>query len=1083
MLFEKVKFEHIIKGIQDFSEKGLPNGFGPSTSFNLMFNGEKYPPKAVMAYANYHASGRKIERYFKGGDNTECFKVLRDEGFKVEPKSSTNAMVNIKLDFAKWLLKNAPESYNQYLGGSVQSVLERLNEIQKFFNELEFFNVNQQNYSGLINKILFNFKKKERLKNPEFMEYDKFHSNGIPKAVMGKNNYCEFLEDRFSSTSKNQKLYDLKKQFLVEWPIEKLKTMTLDEYTNLEKTSFCYWLEAITTDLGSIWGGSAYKFGIFKRKEIESDNYNEKRKSDGVYAWYGKYGDNAEDVFKKIKEIVLEIIECVQNNNLEAIDTIDLGDAYKWKIAFLYGNFNVINIFKKEMLKKSAEFLGYNKRDNKISLFNQFILSKKGDEDFFDFSKSLWERFDKKNNADIIEFQNQIDNSNPASLNIFFSILDKLIEELDIENNDKFVFSTRTNKLSFQVGKRYCLNLKVDLFDFIAPENYEITGVEKTLFAEPIASYFKETSNNAILENFQALSAAVEFEIERDSLTHPKEYDNSAFRLASFDKEYRASFFDFEEIEFNTNKKSADMNKDYPYNQILFGPPGTGKTFNTINKAIEIADPDFYNLYWNDRTKLKERFKLLLLNSNEIGQIAFTTFHQSFSYEDFVEGIKPVEPKEEDEFLKYEIQEGIFKKICRLATDSLNAVEIESETLIALTEEDFEKSSFYKMSLGNSQEDNDNDIFDYCVTNNCITIGFGDGLDFTGKDERDLKLYGRDNGLEVYPIQAMNLFKNYLKKENYVVISNGNNYIRAIGKVTGDYEYFEESPFPNNPTFNHFRKVEWMFNNKIVSAKEIYHKNLSQQTIYKLDKNEIKKDFFIKEKKEDTLKLPKNPKNFVLVIDEINRGNVSSIFGELITLIEKDKRAGGTEELSVMLPYSKKEFKVPRNVYIVGTMNTADRSIEALDTALRRRFSFQEMPPKSYLISNESKLKSTNGNIGGIDVVKILDTINNRIEKLIDKDHKIGHSYFMDIKTKDDLIKAFKDKVIPLLEEYFFGDFGKIGLVLGNTFIAKTGNGNFEFAEFDEYDSSIKNDLMERSIFEITDEDDWNFENIYKSSN
>jgi 5-methylcytosine-specific restriction endonuclease McrBC GTP-binding regulatory subunit McrB len=316
----------------------------------------------------------------------------------------------------------------------------------------------------------------------------------------------------------------------------------------------------------------------------------------------------------------------------------------------------------------------------------------------------------------------------------------------------------------------------------------------------------------------------------------------------------------------------------------------------------------------------------------------------------------------------------------------------------------------------------------------------------------------------------MNLFCNYLKVGNYVVVSYGNFYVRAIGKVTGEYEFKEESPFPNSSDYKHFRGVDWIFHDSKIAAKEIYNKNLSQQSIYKLEKKEIKQDFFIKEKKVDAFKLPKNPKNFVLVIDEINRGNVSSIFGELITLIEKDKRAGTEEELSVTLPYSKKEFKVPQNVYLIGTMNTADR----------RRFSFREMPPKPELMLKEGKLKDNQGKIGDVDVVRILETINHRIEKLIDKDHKIGHSYFLGISDEDDLKVVFKNKVIPLLEEYFFGDFGKISLVLGSSFITKTTKANVVFAKNNEYDQSIAADLLERSVYEITDSIRWDFKAIYE---
>tara|TARA_B110000902_G_scaffold77805_2_gene92511 strand:- start:5025 stop:6005 length:981 start_codon:yes stop_codon:yes gene_type:complete len=325
----------------------------------------------------------------------------------------------------------------------------------------------------------------------------------------------------------------------------------------------------------------------------------------------------------------------------------------------------------------------------------------------------------------------------------------------------------------------------------------------------------------------------------------------------------------------------------------------------------------------------------------------------------------------------------------------------------------------------------------------------------------------------------MNLFCNYLKVGNYVVISNGNKYVRAIGKVVGDYEYIETSPFPNSTSFNHFRKVEWIFTNKHISAKEIYNKNLQQQSIYKLEKKEVKQEFFVKEKKVDLLKLPKNPKNFVLIVDEINRGNVSSIFGELITLIESDKRAGAKEQLSVTLPYSKDEFMVPQNVYIIGTMNTADRSIEALDTALRRRFSFREMPPDSNLILTEGKLSKMKGMVGDIELVKILDAINNRVEKLIDKDHAVGHSYFLGIENLQDLESAFKNKVIPLLEEYFFGDFGKISLVLGSSFITKETKADVTFAKSNEYDPSISEDLSQRPVYRVTSKDNWDFKAIY----
>ena len=184
-----------------------------------------------------------------------------------------------------------------------------------------------------------------------------------------------------------------------------------------------------------------------------------------------------------------------------------------------------------------------------------------------------------------------------------------------------------------------------------------------------------------------------------------------------------------------------------------------------------------------------------------------------------------------------------------------------------------------------------------------------------------------------------------------------------------------------------------------------------------------------------------NLSNFVLIIDEINRGNIASIFGELITLIEDSKRVGKDEELNVTLPYSKELFSVPSNLYIIGTMNTADRSVEALDTALRRRFVFNEMMP-------DYELTELDKSINGIHLVKLLKTINERIEVLKDRDHLIGHSYFMKVQDEQGLADAFNHKVVPLLKEYFYGDFGQIGLVLGKGFIRQQENGKIQFANF-----------------------------------
>jgi 5-methylcytosine-specific restriction protein B len=252
----------------------------------------------------------------------------------------------------------------------------------------------------------------------------------------------------------------------------------------------------------------------------------------------------------------------------------------------------------------------------------------------------------------------------------------------------------------------------------------------------------------------------------------------------------------------------------------------------------------------------------------------------------------------------------------------------------------------------------------------------------------------------------------------------------------GEYEYKPDSEI----RYPHFRSVEWIFKDEEIPAEEIYNTGLTQRSIYKMDESGIKKDFFVNQSA--TLSKTENntaPDNFVLIIDEINRGNVSSILGELITLIEKDKRKGGAEELETTLPYSKAPFSVPNNLYIIGTMNTADRSVEALDSALRRRFEFEEIAPNALLPLLDYEVYG-------------LPTSNSKTdEDSDDTDSSVNAEAFVQ--------NAFYSNIIPLLQEYFFGDVAKIGLILGKGFVQevtsdseKKGFAEFEYPGIDDFD-------------------------------
>ena len=203
--------------------------------------------------------------------------------------------------------------------------------------------------------------------------------------------------------------------------------------------------------------------------------------------------------------------------------------------------------------------------------------------------------------------------------------------------------------------------------------------------------------------------------------------------------------------------------------------------------------------------------------------------------------------------------------------------------------------------------------------------------------------------------------------------------------------------------------------------------------------------------------------SYVLIIDEINRGNVSQIFGELITLLEKDKRIGNDFELKVKLPYSNNDFGVPSNLYIIGTMNTADRSVEALDSALRRRFSFVEMMPNPDLLGT---------NVCGINLQQVLRIINERIEVLKDREHQIGHSYFIDnCDTLPNLKEVFKNKIVPLLQEYFYGNYDNIRLVLGDDFVKQSKRVTFADGSQSDADS-------EQLLYRLLTDKEWEDLNI-----
>ncbi len=551
------------------------------------------------------------------------------------------------------------------------------------------------------------------------------------------------------------------------------------------------------------------------------------------------------------------------------------------------------------------------------------------------------------------------------------------------------------------------------LLTCVYPETYTFYKDE---IYKNICDYFGYTSRKAgkkyehFMELVNGFVKSYGEEIQQIMLNEIKEFKNKPLNLAVQTLFWCMKDYMKEELNKKMTTETNNSSKGTWYddvvrtwerrkNIVLYGAPGTGKTYDVPELAVRLCDPAFMATE-PSREEIVSRYNQLKMEK----RIAFTTFHQSLDYEDWIEGLRPF--VNENNQVTYEIESGIFKKLCEEAE---RPVVKDKQVGIA------DNAVVWKVSLAGT---GDNPVRSDCMKNSYIRIGW-DGYGPVISDETDWSVYNGEGK------QILDAYINKMKIGDIVMSCYSSQTIDAIGVVVGEYEF--EDKFPN---YKRVRRVNWLVKNINENIVEMNDgKTMTLGTVYRLNSITLDNVKSILEKYDTSSKMEENDKAYVMVIDELNRGNVSKVFGELITLLEADKRKGRVNAESVVLPYSKKGFHIPNNVYLIATMNTADRSLGSLDYAIRRRFAFIAEKPfglevegfdedlfekvSSLFVKNFDDYKES-----GWDQTMKLESADTLSEEYKPEDVWIGHSYFLMQDEEDNTSNRLLYEIIPLLEEY-----------------------------------------------------------------
>lgn len=729
-----------------------------------------------------------------------------------------------------------------------------------------------------------------------------------------------------TETSKD-KWYNLHKEFLSRFPLDSLKTMPIEKYTNLNKSdSFCFWLESETYELGSIWGGAAYKFGIFKFDKEPKDKNNP---FDDQYAWYKKHGATRDIAYKNVLEGLCSIAEAAAIGDYQIVeDNNTYGEACKWKIAFLYSGMKIIPIYNKSMMCRLANYYGMqNSATATMKEMQDYMVKKQGDKDLFDFTNELlavYETLIADGNVwmimgdvdtlkkPIIEMGNSV-SSGLKDYSSFTSIeeLGKKFREVKGNTDVKVPFAywqfikdvkigdvvaVFSNKIMYGKNSHVIYGWGVitsELINDIASENPLQRKVEwKKLLDEPILD--NKTRNSMFFHGTT------------------KEQAENIKQLLSITEQQNQTF-SMESLQTYIDLLLENRNL------VLTGAPGTGKTY----LAKEIA-------------------KALGCTEEEM---CFVQFHPSYDYTDFVEGLRPVNAN--DGQIAFERKDGVFKKFCKKAlfeeSTNCNPFEIYWKKL---------KNYIYKAKKPIA-----------ITISGILNIYIGWDEENEVLEVSDSRYFeGKFINASYYSFQCEDLYKIYSGTISPYDFS-GNAYQVAYGEAI----------------------ITFM---------------------------------------EEKLNLPRYPlcsdKPQVFIIDEINRGDLSKIFGELFFCIDPGYRGKKgivqTQYQNMIDPNDifSNGFYIPENVYIIATMNDIDRSVESMDFAMRRRFAWYEVDPTKR-IDMLDKLESYKD-----EAVRRMNRLNNAIKEELGTAYQIGPAYFLKLKDGD-FDTLWRMNLRPLLHEYLRG--------------------------------------------------------------